>query len=76
MDSPSRESQLLPVHSMGEMFSAAATAAISIVENVNATENIFCPSIGGRSFKPAAMILLRIWLSVEDVLTGVDMMNE
>ncbi|GJT33869.1 hypothetical protein Tco_0924288 [Tanacetum coccineum] len=34
------------------------------------------PSIGGRSFEPAAMILLCIWLSVEDVLTGVDMMNE
>ncbi|GJQ96745.1 hypothetical protein Tco_0007884 [Tanacetum coccineum] len=30
----------------------------------------------GRSFEPAAMILLCIWLSVEDVLTGVDMMNE
>ncbi|GJX03781.1 hypothetical protein Tco_0189697 [Tanacetum coccineum] len=27
-------------------------------------------------FEPAAMILLCIWLSVEDVLTGVDMMNE
>ncbi|GJX86748.1 ribonuclease H-like domain-containing protein [Tanacetum coccineum] len=34
------------------------------------------PSIGGRSFEPAAMILLCIWLSVEDVLFGVDMMNE
>ncbi|GJS06691.1 hypothetical protein Tco_0363487 [Tanacetum coccineum] len=33
-------------------------------------------SIGGRSFEPAAIILLCIWLSVEDVLTGVDMMNE
>ncbi|GKE32235.1 hypothetical protein Tco_1451557 [Tanacetum coccineum] len=34
------------------------------------------PSIGGRYFEPTAMILLCIWLSVEDVLTGVDMMNE
>ncbi|GKD80588.1 hypothetical protein Tco_1347427, partial [Tanacetum coccineum] len=46
----------------GRMFSAASTAAMS--------------TIGGRSFEPTAMILLCIWLSVEDVLTGVDMMNE
>ncbi|GJZ91132.1 hypothetical protein Tco_0663059 [Tanacetum coccineum] len=40
------------------------------------SEYLLGPSIGGRSFEPAAMILLCIWLSVEDVLTGVDMMNE
>ncbi|GJS52698.1 hypothetical protein Tco_0626060 [Tanacetum coccineum] len=45
----------------GRMFSAASSAAMSI--------------IGGRSFEPAAIILLCIWLSVEDVLTGVDMLT-
>ncbi|GJY74166.1 hypothetical protein Tco_0478597 [Tanacetum coccineum] len=38
--------------------------------------NEYGRSIGGRSFEPAAIILLCIWLSVEDVLTGVDMMND
>ncbi|GKA22024.1 hypothetical protein Tco_0707986 [Tanacetum coccineum] len=41
-----------------------------------ATELSTGPSIGGRSFEPAAIILLCIWLSVEDVFTGVDMMND
>ncbi|GJS32423.1 hypothetical protein Tco_0530805 [Tanacetum coccineum] len=60
-------------HYWFRMFYAASNAAIS-TENANATENIFPgSSIGGCSFEPAAIILLCIWLSVEDVLTGVDM---
>ncbi|GJU75287.1 hypothetical protein Tco_1272357 [Tanacetum coccineum] len=66
-----------PEIATGRMFSAASTAAMSIVENANATENIFLVhALGWTSFEPAAIILLCIWLSVEDVLTGVDMMNE
>ncbi|GKB48351.1 hypothetical protein Tco_0899104 [Tanacetum coccineum] len=57
----------------GRMFSAASTAAM---KNANATENIFLSNIGDALLNQTAIIFVIIWLSVEDVLTGVDMMNE
>ncbi|GJV40446.1 hypothetical protein Tco_1418886 [Tanacetum coccineum] len=58
-----------------EMFSVLSTAAA--MKNCDATEAISSlVQARWRSFRTAAMILLCIWLSVEDVLTGVDMMNE
>ncbi|GKB05391.1 hypothetical protein Tco_0833586, partial [Tanacetum coccineum] len=61
----------------GGMFSAASTAAMSNRRNAGTATGEYLPGprIGGRSFD-GAMILLCLWLSVEDVLTGVDMMNE
>ncbi|GJS16353.1 hypothetical protein Tco_0410825 [Tanacetum coccineum] len=62
------------------LFSVLQTAAMSRyrMKTRNATEKIspLVSKHGGRSFEPAAIILLCIWLSVEDVLTGVDMMND